>query len=252
MRLNSLLKAVSFAVICAVSAIPAFADIIPCASGNLSTVDFTTCTIGNLQFDFVGLVSENTSGPAWADSDFNFTVLSNGFELSGPPAQTVNSTPENSNLDFVQLRFYVTDLDGVITNLGVSELSTTSIEPSFEDYALNDLSLFGPGLVDPGIDGQVVLNSGNTAYSGSDQRSYDMVTGPAFSGYGTAEPFEVSASNGASSSLDSTATYFIFTTGPTPPPPPSTIPEPRLLLPLSIGFLGVVWLARARAHIRRA
>jgi len=165
----------------------------------------------------------------------------------------VNSTSENSNLDFVQLHFYVNDLDGVITDLGVSggKLST-SIEPTYNDFALDSIGLFGPGLVGPGIDGQVVLNSGNTAYSGSDQMSYHMVTGPAFSGYGTAEPFEVGAYNGASSTIDSTTAYFTFTTEPTPPPPPPTIPEPRLLQPLSIGFLGVVWLARARAHIRRA
>jgi hypothetical protein len=150
------------------------------------------------------------------------------------------------------LQFYVTDLDGVITDLGVSggELSTNSIEPTYNDFALDSIGLFGPGLVGPGIDGQVVLNSGNVAYSESDQMSYDMVTGPAFSGFGTADPFEVGASNGASSSIDSTTAYFTFTTGPTPPPPPSTIPEPRLL-PLSIGLLGAVWLARAKTHVRR-
>ena len=72
---------------------PVFGDVAPCVSGNLAGIDGTTCDIGNLQFTFSGLGAANysydiatqntTFGTAWTDSFFTFTVLSNGFELSG-------------------------------------------------------------------------------------------------------------------------------------------------------------------------
>src|SRR5579863_5421144 len=92
---------------------PLRADIVACPSGNFSSVDYTTCDIGNLQFTFTGLVSMTSpSGtPAWTDSDFTFTVLSNGFELSGPPAQTITAPigPE-VYYDAAYFNYNVTDL----------------------------------------------------------------------------------------------------------------------------------------------
>lgn len=81
------------------SALPAFADIPYCSSGNLASLIGVTCDISpSLQFTFDGWQSEVytfspqigytyvAAGPA--ASSFTLTVLSNGFMLSGP-GQTI-------------------------------------------------------------------------------------------------------------------------------------------------------------------
>jgi hypothetical protein len=122
------------------------ADIIPCVSGNLSTVDNTTCDISSLQFTFTGLTSfdggGSTGNTPWTDSDFIFTVLSNGFELSGPPPQKITSVAGSNDVwaDYAYLNFQVTDLDGLITGLGVSGGTPSVSGPSFPSPTDNNAS----------------------------------------------------------------------------------------------------------------
>jgi hypothetical protein len=94
---------------------PAFASSVDCVSGNLSTIDYTTCDIGTLQFTFEGLGSA-----IWSDADFMFTVLPNGFELSGPPAQTVTAPLTGGAYSEASLNYYVVDPAGTITGLELS------------------------------------------------------------------------------------------------------------------------------------
>ena len=88
---------------------PAFADVL-CASGNLSTIDNTTCDIASLRLQFIGTL---TQGTALTDKDFTFTVLADGFELSGPGPQSVGAY----DTELFTLRFNATDLSGTIIGL---------------------------------------------------------------------------------------------------------------------------------------
>ena len=121
MNLKSLVITTNCILGFAIAASPVSASPVACASGNLSTVDGTTCDIGNLQFTYTGLSSFNGGGTVgstpWTDSDFTFTVLSNGFQLSGPPPQTLTSVvgEDEGWEDYANLTFNVTDLNGLIT-----------------------------------------------------------------------------------------------------------------------------------------
>ena len=92
MKHDPLPAVVSPARIAAFLTIPALGDVMNCASGNLATVDHTTLDIG---------------------SDFNFTVVPNGFELSGPPSQSIMAPIGSLEAgDGARLPFTVTDLNG--------------------------------------------------------------------------------------------------------------------------------------------
>lgn len=263
MNLKSLAGTAGPSLIFALLAAPAFANIVACASGNLSTIDYTTCDIGNLQFTFTGFQSANYlynplipgSGVSvpWTDSDFTFTVLSDGFELSGLPAQTVATVPGGQGLDSASLGFTVVDLNGSITGLNVTggNVSVSGPGTSGNSYADNSLDICGTGLCylqEFSAENVLYDFSGNIENGLGD---YTSIDGPMGIGYGGAVPFDLFAANGYTASIDSTATDFTFTTGSAPPVPPPTIsqvPEPRLLALLSISILGLVCAIRLKLH----
>jgi hypothetical protein len=224
MNLKSLAGAGSLTLIFAYLATPALANIVACASGNLSTVDGTTCDIGNLQFTFTGLQGSNSDGIAWTDSEFTLTVLSNGFELSGPPAQTITAPSNGVVVDSAELDFNVTDLTDAIVSL---------------DVFGSDLSVSGDGGVSQAENELYLCNVGCTqalvAYNDvTDQQGavYDFGgggPGVVISGYGVATAFSSYAEYGNTASTNGTAD-FTFTTGPTPP---TQVPEPHSLMLLS-------------------
>ena len=243
----------SVAVIVLFLAIPAFANIVACASSNLSTIDGTTCDIGNLQFTFTGLQSANTNGIVWTDSDFFFTALSNGFVLSGPPAQTLTNTGDSEAVNYAQLTYNVTDLSDAITGVGVfggnpavSGPDTSFPATSFAIYA--DLLSCGNSLECPTGSPQVLYalneNYDDAGTIRTSQGSVNFYGGSIISGSGVAEVFALIAQPGDTAGIDSTTTAFTFTTGPYVPPPP--IPEPRLVTLLCIGVLGLVCATRVR------
>jgi hypothetical protein len=221
--------------------IPAFADGVACASGSLASIDGTTCDIGNLQFAFNGLQSVNTLGVPWTDSDFTFTVLSNGFELSGPPAQTIPATTGGQS--YAQLAFGVTDLTGPpdgITDLNVSGGNLSVSGPNFS-RASTVLQIYGPDGCSLFTSNDIIDSDGTIFNTGN--KSGSATSAPFCLGF--AAPFAVFAEKGNTASIDGTTADFTFTTGPAPPPtPPSTAAEPRFLMPLSIGILGLVIKAR--------
>jgi hypothetical protein len=196
---------------------PAFADI-ACVGGNLSTIVGTTCDIGALRFNFIVLGSQNyltgtAPGNPWEASDFTFTVLSNGFELSGPPAQTITTSSTGGlAVDFAELGFDLTGLHVVITGLNV-----LGGNPSISGgaFAANILSLCSHG---------TCMQAENNSGSGP---------GLVFSGTGAATPFELISEDGGTASIDSTTTDFTFTTIPIITP----VPEPRLLTMFGGGVL---------------
>jgi hypothetical protein len=226
--------------------VPASASIVPCVSGNLSAIDGTTCDIGNLQFTFTGFVG-TASGSGitpLTDSDFNFTVLTNGFELSGPPAQTIKAPSGIQEYDSAVLNYNVTDLTGVITGVDVSggNLSVSGPGDSGLTDASNYIFLCSNGGCNEAISelnevyyvsGIVYSNLGDKYASG----------GPISSGFGEAEPFVLDAGPGDTASIDSTTTYFTFTSFTAP------VPEPSLLTLVSIGVLGLI--SATRSKIRR-
>lgn len=164
-----------------------------CVSGGLSTIDGTTCDIGNLRFTFTGLEGgKSISGTPWTDSDFTFTVLSNGFELSGPPPQTI--TAQILALDMVSLNYDVTDLNGVIFGLSVSGGNPFVSGPSAsgDSEAENALSLCGSaGCGQQFLAENLLYDASGTIENGLGL--YRSNGGPLASGFGFASPFELSA-----------------------------------------------------------
>ena len=233
MKIKSRLLAAGFVAIFALLASPAFADIVPCASGSLSTVQYTTCDIGNLQFYFGTLAGPNVYGEPWSAADFTFTVLSSGFALSGPVDETLTEAVSEE----AQLSYTVTDLTGAIVALSVTG---------------GDLTVSGPGYSDAGywltlsnFDDSQLLEAENVAYdaNGTVENLAPINTPGAtiFSGYGYLVPFNLFSSDGNLASTDSTTTDFMFTSVDT-----QQTPEPNSLLLLSIGFLGLVCATRGK------
>jgi hypothetical protein len=249
--------AMRLTIAAAITAIGLCADILPCVSGNLATVDGTTCDIGNLQFTFTGLQSANTAGAPWTDADFFFTALPNGFTLSGPPAQSLTNTGSNEATDYVQLNYDVTDLTDAITGVNVFGGNTSVSGPdtsfpftSFAIYA--DLLSCANSPECPTGSPQVLygLNEMTDQGGGSIehlQESINFYGGSIISGSGGAEEFALVAQPGDSASIDNTTTIFTFSTGPyIPPPLPS--PEPRLLTVLGMAVLGLGFASRIKAR----
>jgi hypothetical protein len=210
---------------------------VACASGNLSKIYGTTCDIGNLQFSFLEFV-----GTPWTDGDFSFTVLSNGFELSGPPAQTVTAPANGSVTDGAELFYSFTDLTAgnAITAVQISGGNPSASGSGSFSSALN--SLVVGGNEDSLATSNEVDDKNGTIYY---YLGFNSFQGPVFSGGGVATPFYLSATDGDTASIDSTTTSFTFTTGPASLPPPP-VPEPRLLALLSIGVLVMAGTAKRR------
>jgi hypothetical protein len=242
--MNNRISVTSYCAIVVALASPAFGNAVDCVSGNLSTVDHTTCDIGNLQFTFEDLVGynslQNNNGNyvyynPWNASDFTFTVLSNGFELSGPPAQSITAPPGTyQEDDYVYLYFAVTDLNGGIYGVNI---------------AGGNLSASGPGAYAEnvvGAGGYEILNEinntpGPTNTNGAVVQYVDTST-PFVSGSGAASPFVLGATPGSTASIDNTTTDFTFVTGPTPTP----VPEPIFSILLAIGIPVMGYAAKSR------
>jgi hypothetical protein len=230
---------------------PAFADVGNCVSGNLAGIEGATCDIGYLQFTFSAFSAENysvdnssqntTYGTQWMASFFTFTVLSDGFELSGPPPQSVTAPSSGSATDFAFLNYSVTDLDGEITGVGVSG-GTPSVSGTDFSNADNYLSLSNSSTV------QEAYNE-LTQMSGTifNNLGYSASGGPISSGSGSAYPFSLSAYDGSSASISSTNTSFIFGTS----VPQPSVPEPSGLILLGVSLLGVPGMRLCRRLFRR-
>ena len=231
---------------------PAFADVGNCVSGNLAGIEGATCDIGYLQFTFSAFSAANysydsssestTYGTQWIASFFTFTVLSNGFELSGPAPQSVTAPSSGSATDFAFLNYSVTDLDGQITGVGVSG-GTPSVSGTDYSYAQNYLSLSNSSTV------QEAYNE-LTQMSGTifNNLGYSASGGPISSGSGSAYPFSLSAYDGSSASISSTNTSFVFITTSVPQP---SVPEPNGLILLGVSLLGVPGMRLCRRLFRR-
>lgn len=261
-KLKAIAGAAGAALIFALMASTASASPVACVSGNLSTIDYTTCDIGNLQFTFEGLASDNSvnyaPGSPWTNSDFTFTVLSNGFALSGPPAQTITAPAGGEADDLAQLDFYVADLAGSIVGLTVSGGNLSSSGPGPISTASNALSLISNTNSQVLFSYNEVYDEYGTVYY--NELGYTSGSGPIYSGNGYATPFSLEAVDSNTAGISSTTTDFIFTTEagplnpPAPAPPPPTIPqvpEPRLLGLLSIGVLGLAGVARYKLRKAR-
>ena len=226
-----------FAVIVLFLAGPAFANIAACASGNLSTIDNTTCDIGNLQFTFTGLGgSINSSGVAWMDSDFTFNVLPNGFELSGPPPQTITGASlANPAHEYAELNFRVTDPVDFITGINIAGGNPFALGSSGTSFADNFLFLQS----NSGQQFEAYNKVVDLGFATYDYLGINSGSGLVSSGFGYALPFELFADLGDTAGIDSTTTSFIFDTG-------TGVPEPSQLAPLSIGVLGLLFATRGR------
>jgi hypothetical protein len=116
--------------------LPGMADPFPqCASGNLASILGTTCMVGHsLQFTFtdwantvgVDVPPYYVSGVAPA-SDFRFTVLSNGFMVSGSPRtltlESFGQQGQHAIIDWGVLEFSLYDPIGWV--LGYSATSSS-------------------------------------------------------------------------------------------------------------------------------
>jgi len=252
MRVKALALAVSAAL--SFHVCTAFADGIACVSGSLATIVDTTCNIGTLQFTFGPMYgSDNEPGVVWPPSDFIFTVLANGFELSGLPAQSATSAVNgNTVLDDAYLSFFVADLAGQITGASFSggnlfTSGTGSFSYAQTSIYLSDFSLV-PFADVQSLDDSNILQDVNGTVT---DYSTDYATGPLLFGLGDATLFDLLASDGNAAGISSTTTNFTFATvaGPLNPPAPNpyATPEPGLLALLSVGVLGLgFWKRRAR------
>jgi hypothetical protein len=182
-----------------------------------------------LQFTFTGLESANSFGSPWTDSDFTFTVLSNGFGLSGPPAQNITAP----GVDYAQLDYDVTNLTGSIYY--VTEFNGNAVGGSgLTSHAFSAIYLCSNGCL------QELAAFTGGGYAGS---IYADANGePISSGYGAATPFDLDVIGCCTSFIGGTTTDFTFSTN-------EGTPEPRLVVLLSVGVLGL--LCARRGKLRR-
>jgi len=179
------------------------------------------------------LVGSNSSGVPWADSDFEFAVLSNGFELSGPPAQSISSSSQFGVSDVAELTFQVTDLTDQILSLDVTGGNPSA---SGEDaLAENFMTLNGNnGSL------EAINAVGSSRGVVTSDIGFHFSNGAITFGDGIATPFALTLDNGGGiARIDSTTTDFTFVTG-------HAVPEPRSLTLVSIGVLGLLGIARCK------
>jgi hypothetical protein len=227
---------------------PARADSI-CETSNLSALIGTTCDIGSLQFTFTGTSGElavftNTfteETPLMPD-DFTFIPLPDGFQLSGPGAKITAPVPPAGSGevditdDIFELRFTVADLNGAITGVSAMGGNPTASGTRGASSAVR-VALF-PVLPPPsGCLEAISSNVGeeNLGTVSTEQTSSNPC-GPIYFADGSAEPVNLSASNGDTASVDTT-TQFTFMT-----------PEPGTLTLLLCGLMLLVGFAYRAAH----
>jgi hypothetical protein len=239
MKLKSTYRVFALTLLFGLLAVPVFSDP-ACVSGNLSSIAGTSCDIGNLQFTFGALTSvnysynNNTPGgsydyyTAWTSTNFTFTVLTNGFELSGPAPQAITADlgVDSEALDYATLGYTVTDLDGSILAVGIAG-GTPSASGTTLAYSYNYLTLTGINDQDAITDQEEsagTISNDDSPYS----------SGPNTGGSGYATPFYLNAYSGDSASISSTSTDFTFETS---VPQPSLVPEPGTLILFGTGLL---------------
>lgn len=166
-------------------------------------------------------------------------MLSNGFELSGPPAQTLTAAG-SLVYDYANLYYTVTDLTGEITAVHVSGGNPAASGPNApgSSTAENELVLCGIGCPSEALDAyNTVEDVDGTVYSYTGDGS-DYLSGPISFGSGYAQPFMLGATGDYTASIDSTTADFTFTSVSTSPPPIPT-PEPSSLVLLAVGALAL-------------
>lgn len=226
-------RTLCFASIIVVLAVSAFANT-ACTAGNLSTVEFSTCSIGELTFTFTGLDSKLfaydyisqtfTYYSAPTASDFEFTPVAEGFKLSFLPGpQSVVGPATGYITEYSTLWFSVTDSGGGIVQAFISG-NTSSFSVSGSNYAFGNDNITVTQFFPP--------TGGQTSAGNSLQESGGTIVSSPFlifaadpyvtSGIGGATPFSIFAQIGDSAGWNGTDTTFTFETT-NPVPEPSTV-----------------------------
>jgi hypothetical protein len=226
---------------------PASADTL-CVSGNFSALIGTTCSIGNLTFTFTqdyganwsyttdpvsGAVTTTNYAPPTAN-DFTFTVLSDGFELTGPSTPISITAPLTGAAAIAYGVFYtVTDVGGEITGIHVSNENFSATGSNFSDGENNlDLGDLGPNRVT-----MQAFNILNDVYGTPSPLSQESANGTITSGYGDAYPFQLYAQYGNSASISGVDALFTFsTTNPAAPVPETGALTPLVLMALAVAL----------------
>ncbi len=170
------------------------------------------------------------------DSDFTFNALPNGFELSGPAAQTITGASlANPAHEYAELNFRVTDLVDFITGIDISGGIPFALGSSGLSFADNFLFLQS----NSGQQFEAYNKVVDLGYATYDYLGINSGSGLVSSGFGSAFPFELFADLDDTAGIDSTTTSFTFVTG-------TGVPEPSLLALLSIGVLGLMFATRGR------
>jgi hypothetical protein len=205
-----------------------------CSSGVLSGLIGTTCDIGNIQFNFTNL---GTTGNSYPASDFEFTVLSNGFSIGflsgdGGP-QTLNGPPEPNQAQNNVILDYNWSIVGTgwMTGAGVSG-GTLSVSGS-SGLAIADYEneLFNASNT---LDAKIVkCESAGFSCNSNNQNTF-LAGGPFSSGQGYAIVYALQASADTAKWADNGPTNFTF-----------AVPESSALCLLGVA-LGCFGIARLR------
>ena len=206
-----------------------------CSAGNYSTVANATCDIGSLEFTFFSitgskfsydnLTNSYLSYTTWGNSDFYFTPVTNGFELTllaGP--QMVTSTANTFSDDSAVFAYSVSTTNGWISNVNISGGAISATGNSGSSTAF--YSVGG------------TWTAFDVASYNFGQPPFVTYQGPLATyksgGEGTnTSPFSLEAGYGASASWDGAPTVFTNTLSST------FIPEPSVFELLGFGLVAL-------------